>query len=102
MRSGPPTSSPLLTPAVASELSPQMTEPAIPVVTPLRLVNAVLRQRRWMIAGALALVTAVTLYAGLRPARYTSTAAIIPQAKKDASSLTGLASQLGLALPMSA
>lgn len=79
-----------------------MTEPAIPVVTPLRVVNAVLRQRRWMIACALGMVTAVTAYAGLRPARFTSTAAIIPQARKDASSLTGLASQLGLALPMSA
>jgi uncharacterized protein involved in exopolysaccharide biosynthesis len=78
-----------------------MTEPAIPVVTPLRLVNAVLRQRRWMIAGGLALATAAIAYAGLRPARYTSTAAIIPQARKDASSLTGLASQLGLALPLS-
>ena len=78
-----------------------MAEPAIPVVTPLRLVNALLRQWRWMIGGALALATIATAYAGLRPARYTSTAAIIPQARKDASSLSGLASQLGLALPMS-
>jgi uncharacterized protein involved in exopolysaccharide biosynthesis len=76
-----------------------MAEPPIPVVTPLRLLNAVLRQRSWMIGGALALATLVCAYAGFRPARYTSTAAIIPQARKDASSLSGLASQLGLALP---
>lgn len=101
MRSGPPTPSPLVTPAVASELTPQTTEPVIPVVTPLRLVNAVLRQRRWMIGGALALATVAIAYAGLRPARYTSTAAIIPQTRKETSGLTGLASQLGLALPLS-
>lgn len=101
MRSGPPTSSPLVTPAVAPELTSQVAEPAIPVVTPLRLLNALLRQWRWMVGGALALATLTTAYAGLRPARYTSTAAIIPQARKDASSLSGLASQLGLALPMS-
>jgi uncharacterized protein involved in exopolysaccharide biosynthesis len=84
---------------VLPEPSLEFNQPALPVITPLRLVNAVLRQRRWIMACAFGLTMAVAAYSALRPSRYTSTGAIIPQSRTNASNFAGIASQLGLSLP---
>jgi uncharacterized protein involved in exopolysaccharide biosynthesis len=84
---------------VIPESSLEFTQPALPVVTPLRLANAILRQRRWMVACALGLSMTVLAYSLVRPPRFTSTAAIIPQLKTTGSNLSGIASQFGLSLP---
>ena len=70
-------------------------------VSVLTLVNVLLRQR-WLIAGCAFVLFAAVVGAGLlRDRVYTATAAFMPQERRGSSSLSGLASQLGINVPIS-
>jgi uncharacterized protein involved in exopolysaccharide biosynthesis len=65
----------------------------------LSAVNAILR-RRWLVLGtAVALASLIVVIGLVRPRTYTAQALFMPQSRKAATSLSGLASQFGLSLP---
>lgn len=70
-------------------------------VTVVHVLNVLLRHRRLLVAVPLTLALAVGLYTLLQRRTYTSAAAITPQDQEmQASSLTGLAAQFGVSLPI--
>jgi uncharacterized protein involved in exopolysaccharide biosynthesis len=68
-------------------------------VSLLGIINAMLRQRRLVLAFALGLPLLVGLATILRRATYTTSAAFVPQGRRNNTNLAGLAAQFGLAVP---
>lgn len=85
--------------AVLSQSTSTTLAQPLPVLTPLRLVNAVLRLKRWIIGGAIVCAIVAMAVSALRESVYVSNAAILPQTRSPTSNLSGIASQLGLSLP---
>src|SRR5258705_10863226 len=87
----------MTTPAI--QFRPGDRRPASDEIAFVEVANAILRRRRvvaWTATSLFALVIAATL---LRPRVYTAGASFIPQAGQQASGLSGIAAQFGLAVP---
>jgi len=65
----------------------------------LRLAIAMLRRRRLIVVSGLAVGVTVVVFGLLAPRSYTADSVFFPRSRRQPASLSGLASQLGLALP---
>jgi uncharacterized protein involved in exopolysaccharide biosynthesis len=68
-------------------------------ISPLALLNALLRWRRVIALGAILAALAMTTFTLVRPRTWSSTSVFMPQSRRLPGNLAGLASQFGLSLP---
>jgi uncharacterized protein involved in exopolysaccharide biosynthesis len=80
--------------------SREMNQAPGPEISFVRAANELLRERRFIVGMALASFVLVSAYGLLRPRTFSATASFLRQAPKTPSSLSGLAAQFGVALPM--
>lgn len=85
-------------PAMHSPIPPP---PARPEISMLAAANVVLRHRRRIMALVVGTVALVSVLVLLWPRSYTSDSIFMPQQRRSSSSLSGIASQLGISLPIS-